>query len=285
MGWAQLPGGVVHAVGEKLTVPYTAVDAQHAAASGVAALLTLPSGAMVFVKGQRERDLSGPVPATAADDTTWWGPDWSPVDELDLEEAINPYLPTSAPRVLWRIHAHGWYLLAFEGLVGRDAEYTPGSPDLQPVAEALAELAAVTAPSAVRLPTAWDRWGYYCTTADQERLTGTGLLHTDPASTNIIMGSGRAHFVDWSWPAVGLPWMDTALWGMRLVSTGGHTPEQAWDWAAHVAGWDTADPRALVAFTRAEARRWHDLAVDQVPSAASISEAADAWADAVAGRS
>ncbi|MEU6314742.1 aminoglycoside phosphotransferase [Streptomyces sp. NPDC047014] len=273
---------MVQAVRQQLGTSYTADDAQHAAGSGVAALLTLPSGSLVFVKGQRGR--SPATTSTAAEaEASWWGPDWSPVDELDLEEAVNPYLPLSAPRVLWRLNTHGWNILAFEGLPGRDAEYTPGSPDLTPVAEALAELATVTAP-ALRLPTAWDRWGYYCTPDDHERLTGRNLLHTDPASTNIVVNKGRAHLVDWSWPAVGPAWIDATLWGMRLISTGGHTPEAAWAWASRVPGWSAADPKSLAAFARAEARRWRDLAAEQVPTAAAIGEAADAWADAIAAR-
>ncbi|WP_330334510.1 hypothetical protein [Streptomyces sp. NBC_00536] len=169
IGWARLPDEVVRAVGERLGgVPYTAADVQHAAASGVAALLTLPSG-LVFVKGQHER-TPAPSPTGAAvpagAEASPWGPDWSPVDELDLEEAVNPYVPAGAPRVLWRLHTHGWHLLAFEGLPGRDAECAPGSPDLAPVAVALTELATVRAPFGLRLPTAWDRWGYYCSSDD-----------------------------------------------------------------------------------------------------------------------
>lgn len=98
------------------------------------------------------------------------------------------------------------------------------------------------------------------------------------------MSDGRAHLVDWSWSAVGPAWIDTALWGMRLISTGGHTPEQAWDWATRVPGWDDINPKNVAAFTRAEARRWHDLAAEQVPTAAAIAEAASAWADAIAAR-
>ncbi|MFJ7586943.1 aminoglycoside phosphotransferase [Streptomyces sp. NPDC097617] len=282
--WAQLPEPVVTAVEKLLGAPFTVAEVEHSAAAGVASLLTLKSsGALVFVKGQRER-----APLTEAedeDDDSWWGPGWSPVDELNLEEAVNPFLPPSAPRVLWRVDGQGWHLLAFEGLSGRDADFTPGSPDLPPVAAALAELAPLPAPPDVRLPSAWDRWGYYCADSDRELLAGTRLLHTDPASTNILVDGGRARLVDWSWASAGPAWIDAALWGMRLVSTGGHSPEQAWQWAARVPHWSTADPKALAVFTRAEARRWHDLAAEQVATADSIAESADAWADFIASRS
>jgi hypothetical protein len=275
--WAQLPHAVAAAVRYRLGVPFTATDTQHSAAAGVAALLTLPSGNTVFVKGQRERD---PMPGAASGDDgdDWWGPNWSPVDELDLEQAVNPHLPASAPRVLWRLDGHGWHLLAFEGLPGQDADYTPASPDLAPVADALAELAALPAPPDLRLPSAWDRWGYDCAASDEELLHGTHLLHTDPASTNVLVDGGRARLVDWSWAATGPSWIDATLWGMRLVSTGGHSPEQAWRWAAHVPGWSTTEPKALAVLARAEARRWHDLATEQVATAASIARAADTWA-------
>nr|WP_307786327.1 aminoglycoside phosphotransferase [Streptomyces clavuligerus] len=271
------------AVGARLGVPFTATDTEHSAAAGVTALLTLSSGDRVFVKGQRER---GPAPEAVpvGEDGDWWGPDWSPVDELDLEQAVNPHLPASAPRILWRLDGDGWHLLAFEGLSGRDADYTPASPDLAPVAAALAELAALSAPPDVRMPSAWDRWGYYCTPEEKELLHGTWLLHTDPASTNVLVDDGRARFVDWSWVAAGPSWIDAALWGMRLISTGGHTPEQAWRWAARVPGWSMANPKALAVFARAEARRWHDLATERVPTAASIAQAADTWTDYITRR-
>ncbi|WP_240362054.1 aminoglycoside phosphotransferase [Streptomyces sp. MBT27] len=280
--WDQLPDGALQAVQQQLGGQFTAVDVEHAAASGVAAVLHQASGRLVFVKGQRDAHTTTSTPSE--DDGSWWGPSWSPVDELDLEQAINPYTPGSSPRVLWRLDTDGWHLLGVEGLEGRDADYAPGSPDLAPVVAVLAELGQIPAPGSPRIPTAWDRWGYYCLPGDQERLAGNCLLHTDPASTNVVMHDGRAHLVDWSWPAAGPRWVDTALWGMRLISTGGHTPDQAWSWASRVPGWTEADPRAVATLVRAEARRWHDLADEQVPSAAAIGEAARVWAEYIVAR-
>uniref|UniRef100_UPI003F498532 aminoglycoside phosphotransferase n=1 Tax=Streptomyces sp. CA-136453 TaxID=3240050 RepID=UPI003F498532 len=282
VGWAHLPDELVAAVEKRLGSAFTARDAEHSAAAGVASLLEVESGPPVFVKGQRELD----GPAEAGPDDSWWGPGWSPVDELDLEEAVNPYLPASAPRVLWRLHAGGWHLLAFEGVRGRDADFAPGSPDLPAVAAALDELALLPAPGAVRLPTAWDRWGYYCAEDERDLLAGSRLLHTDPASTNVLVReNGTACLVDWSWATAGPAWIDVALWGMRLVSTGGHSPEEAWRWAVRVQGWSAVDPKAVAVLARAEARRWRDLAAEQVPTADSIAESADAWASFIASRS
>ncbi|MGV9316562.1 aminoglycoside phosphotransferase [Streptomyces sp. NPDC003691] len=286
IGWTQLPSAVVAEVSMRVGKSFTARDTEHSAAAGIASLLELESGELIFVKGQRER---APVPADGArpaEDDSWWGANWSPVDELNLEEAVNPHLPPSAPRVLWRLDGHGWHLLAFEGITGRDADFEPGSPDLAPVAAALAELAPLPAPPGVRLPAAWDRWGYYCADGDRELLAGSALLHTDPASTNVLVeDGGRARLVDWSWATAGPAWIDTALWGMRLVSTGGHTPEQAWQWAARVPGWTTSDPKAVAVLARAEARRWHDLAAEGRATADSIARSADEWTDFIAVRS
>ncbi|MEU0989223.1 hypothetical protein [Streptomyces sp. NPDC005953] len=108
-------------------------------------------------------------------------------------------------------------------------------------------------------------------------------MHTDPASTNILVEDrGLARLVDWSWATVGPAWIDTALWGMRLVSTGGHSPEQAWQCAARVPGWTAADPKAVAVLARAEARRWHDLAGEQRATADSIAQPADEWAAFIA---
>jgi hypothetical protein len=278
IGWADLPTGAADAVHRQAGVPVTAVDAEHAAASGVAALLTAADGTTTFAKGQRD---PAPAEAPVEDDGSWWGPSWSPVDELDLEEAVNPYVPASSPTVLWRVHAEGWHLLGFEGLRGRDCDFAPASPDLGAVVDVLAELGRVRAPDTVRMPTVWDRWGYYCDPSDEPLLTGEQLLHTDPASTNILItGPGLAHLVDWSWPAIGPSWVDVALWGMRLISTGGHSPASAWEWVARVPGWREADPVAVQVLVRAESRRWRDL-TDEVPGAASIADAARVWADAI----
>ncbi|MFF0746655.1 aminoglycoside phosphotransferase [Streptomyces sp. NPDC004111] len=280
IGWADLPAGAAAAVHRQVGVPTKAVDAQHAAASGVAALLTAADGTTTFAKGQRD-PAPAPAKAPAEGGSSWWGPSWSAVDELDLEEAVNPYLPASSPAVLWRVHADGWHLLGFEGLHGRDADFAPGSPDLDAVVGVLAELGRVRAPETVRLPTVWDRWGYYCDPADEPLFAGGQLLHTDPASTNVLISApGRAHLVDWSWPATGPSWVDVALWGMRLISTGGHSPASAWQWAARVPGWTDVDPVAVQALVRAEGRRWRDL-TDEVPSAAAIADAAHTWADSV----
>ncbi|MFI1577078.1 aminoglycoside phosphotransferase [Embleya sp. NPDC020630] len=278
VAWTGLPVEARGAVAGRLGVEFVAADTRAGANCGVSAVLTLLDGRTVFVKGQRGRD---PVPAADGanqDPKGWWGPTWAPVDELAQEERINPFLPASAPRVLWRLAAAGWHLLAFEGVGGRHADYAPGSPDLPLVMDALAEVARCPTP-ALALPTAWDRWGYWCDPADEPFLAGACLMHTDPAACNVLVDGDRARLVDWAWPALGPAWIDPVLWGMRLVSAGGHTPEQARAWASRTPGWRTATPRGVRAFTGAEARRWEEDAADGVRGAAEIAPSARAWAE------
>ncbi|MGC0420055.1 aminoglycoside phosphotransferase [Embleya sp. AB8] len=277
LAWDRLPEEARDAVTSVLGVEPAAADTASGANCGASALLTLPDGRTIFVKGQRDRD-----PVRPDDDRDeepgWWRPDWGPLDELDQEERVNPFLPASAPRVLWRVAVAGWHLLAFEGIDGRPADYAPGSPDLPLVADALAELGRCPTPEP-SLPTAWDRWGYWCDPADEPFLAGAHLLHTDPAASNVLIDGDRARLVDWAWPALGPAWIDPALWGMRLVSAGGHTPEQARARVSRTTGWRAATPNGVRALTRAEARRWEEDAANGVWGADEIAHAARAWAD------
>ncbi|MFI6645951.1 aminoglycoside phosphotransferase [Streptomyces sp. NPDC050504] len=258
--WTALPAEVRAAVAARVGGPFTTHDPRDGANCGTATLLTLDRGGHLFVKGQ---------------------PDSGPLEELDREEEVNRVLPACAPRVVWRMHTHGWHLLAFEGIAGERADYAPGSPELPLVVKALAELGNCTAPG-VRLMTAWDRWGYYCAPADRAHLAGGHLLHTDLAAQNVVIASGdhRAHLVDWAWPARGPAWADAALWAVRLISDGGHSPEQAHAWASKVPAWNRASPEAVSALARAEADSWEDAAAkDTLPEIATIVHAARAWAD------
>ena len=276
--WAELPAPLRDAVGQRLGGPYAVTDAQDASSCGIATLLTGHASRAVFVKGQRDPNPAG-IPGERGTGDSWWGRDWTLVDELAMEQAVSPCLPPSAPRVLWSLRAFGWYLLAFEGLQGPLAEYAPGSPDLPLVAATLAELASWPTP-ALDLPTAWDRWGYWCSTGDRDLFDGNRLLHTDPASVNVVVSGGRARLVDWAWASMGPAWADACLWGHRLAAAG-HTPGQAWKWADRVPAFAGADPRALAVTTRAEARRWQDLADERTPGAGHVAQAARVWADFV----
>ncbi|GGP33779.1 aminoglycoside phosphotransferase [Streptomyces melanogenes] len=256
IAWRDLPAEVRAAVATRLGSRFAARDPRDGANCGTAALLTLGDGRTVFVKGQ-------------ADD--------GPLDELDREEQINPALPSCAPRVLWRMHVSGWHLLAFDGIDGERADYAADSPELDLVVQALAKLGGCLAPG-TPLMTARDRWGYYVAPGHQRHLFGLNLLHTDPAAQNVLIDGSGAHLVDWAWPALGPAWADAALWGVRLISDGGQSPEQALRWVSRVPVWSKAEPEALRVFTAAEADSWEDVAAKGEPRIAAIARAARAWA-------
>ncbi|MFF0746628.1 aminoglycoside phosphotransferase [Streptomyces sp. NPDC004111] len=228
--------------------------------SGTAALFFLPDGTKVFLKGLPE--------------------DHERAGELEIEAKVNAFLPAFAPKLLWDLSAAGWRLLGFEGVTATPwADFRPGTPHLEPVATALRELSTWPAPD-VGLRTAWDRWGYYCDPEDQPHLQGQELVHADPVATNwLIAGDGQAWLVDWAWAARGPGWIDTALWGLRLVLDGGQSPQQAADWARTVPAFAQAPRHAVRVLAEAEAASWADWEAYGVTGLETTVRAARAWAD------
>jgi len=256
--WTELPRAVQQAARDQLGADYTATDVTGGAGSHTAAVLAA-SDRRVFVKGVR---------ADAVE-----------VEDLDAEERVSPYLPSCAPRVLWRLHVDGWHILASEAVTGGIAEYEPGSPHLPLIVDALDQAGSTPAPD-IDLYTSWFRWGYWCEPSDEPLFDGDRLLHTDPAATNFLVGD-RAWLVDWSWATRGPAWIDPALWAIRLISDGGQTPEQAWEHASRVTAFRAAPRRGLAALAAAEATRWEECQAEGTGGIALVTKAAREWADYV----
>ncbi|MFF4098689.1 phosphotransferase family protein [Streptomyces sp. NPDC001903] len=201
------------------------------------------------------------------------------IGELEAEAAVNPHLPASAPRMLWQQEAGGWLLVAFEGVnASAWAWFGDGSGHLEPIAAVLRELSRYPAPKEVRL-TPWERWAAYCDPADEPLLTGDRLVHSDPAASNFMVErSGRVWMIDWAWAMRGPAWIDTALWGMRLVLDGNQTPEQAACWARTVPAFAAAPREAVVVLTEAEARSWEAWQAYGTTGLEETVNAARAWA-------
>jgi hypothetical protein len=175
------------------------------------------------------------------------------------EAAVNPYLPPSSPRLLWRVQTAGWDLLGYEYLVGRHADYSPGSGDLPLLAHALTELQNTPCPDLDALKIAEDRWSTYAGPNGVEQLTGDTLLHTDLAPHNLLIND-RAHLIDWAWPTRGAAWIDPAVLILRLMEAG-HTAKAADSWAReHVPSWAAAPHASVAAFSEANARVWDEIA-------------------------
>lgn len=179
---------------------------------------------------------------------------WTQQREAD----INPYVLPFAPRLLWHIDTKGWNILGFENLDGHHADYSPGSPDLPKVAQALSELADIPCPD-IPLRRAEQRLAAYVDDpAVLAYFAGDSLLHTDLNNHNLLI-TDRAHLVDWGWATRGAAWLDAGYWVIWLIS-GGHTPAEAEAWAARIPAWGAAHPQAVDAFAAANTRVWEEIA-------------------------
>ncbi|MFD7236477.1 aminoglycoside phosphotransferase [Streptomyces syringium] len=175
------------------------------------------------------------------------------------EAEVSPHVRGIAPAVLWHLQTGGWDLVAFEVLDGHHAVYSPGSPDLPKVADALRRLSETPCPD-IELRSAEQRLlGYVANDEDAEHFVGSALLHTDLNNTNVLVDDERALFVDWAWATRGAPWLDAGYWIIWLMA-GGHTPESAEEWAARVPTWHSAPRAGITAFAEANANLWGEIA-------------------------
>ncbi len=233
-----LPAEARQAVADKTGTVHAARTADGGLNSGIAAFLDTGSGT-VFVKG---------IPA-----------DHAQAPAQRREAAINPHLPRACPRMYWHLEAGGWDLLGYEVLVRRHADYSPGSPDLRLVAAAVADLQDVTAPHDIAIKAAEQRWAAYAPTGTADLFAGDTLLHTDLAPHNVLVDQ-RAHIIDWAWPTRGAAWIDPAVLILRLMEAG-HSAPAANEWACeHFPSWRAAPHPAVLAFSRASATAWDEIA-------------------------
>lgn len=235
--WDELPLAVRDAVERRIGPVLRARTADAGANSGIAATVHTAE-ATLFVKG---------VPTGHPQART-----------QQREAAINPYLPSSCPRLRWHLRAAGWDLIGYEHLVARHPDYTPGSADLPLVARALVELQNTPCPD-IDLKRAEHRWSGYAGPAGVGQLVGDTLLHTDLAPHNMLV-TDRAHLIDWAWPTRGAAWIDPAVLILRLMEAG-HTAEAADGWArAQFPSWAAAPHASVAAFSDANARTWNEIA-------------------------
>lgn len=237
--FAQLPPAVRQAVATRTGPVHSARTALGGRNSAVASVLVAERG-RVFVKG-----IPTAHPQTAP---------------LRREVAIAPFLPASAPRLLWHVEAGGWLLVGYQAVKGRHADFQ-AAEDLHLVRAAIEGVQCLQAPALVELKTAEGRWGPYADEGDAELFAGDVLLHTEWAPDNVLLEGGRVHVLDWAWPTRGAGWIDPYLWALRLMEAG-HSAASAVRWACDVESWRDAAPAALRAFGAAVARWWHAIATE-----------------------
>ncbi|MFF4754440.1 phosphotransferase [Streptomyces sp. NPDC002514] len=172
---------------------------------------------------------------------------------LVRERKINAYLGHISPPLLWDVEAEDWLILGFEVVEARAADFTPDSTDLPLVMDALAQVGRLPLPEIARnwAETRWDRFA--SDTSEAELFQGDSLLYTDINPDNMMVQGRRVKVLDWAWPTRGAGFIDPALLVVQLIASG-HSPASAEKWAAQLAAWRRADPRAIDAFAVANLR-------------------------------
>jgi hypothetical protein len=227
---------------------------------------------------------------------------WMPRNEV----AVAPFLPSSAPGLLWQVEEAGWLFLGFEHVAGRHANLSPGSADLVDVANAVIEMnTALTPCPPVTVRTLTDQWRYLRpwqqlqqqppaalnawtrTNLDRfcdigawatELVAGDSLIHTDLHDSNILISGGRAHVIDWAWARRGASWVDTGFLIIRLINAG-HAPDEAEHWAASIPAWRAASDTAQSAFAVGVLGLWEWLEhSDPMSHRSRLTNAARIWA-------
>ncbi|MFG2102514.1 hypothetical protein ACGFJ5_18155 [Micromonospora echinaurantiaca] len=229
--WHELPDAVRRHVEHHTGTVHAAYSVPTGATCDLAAVLDTDTG-RIFCKGG---ETDGP--------TAW----------LYRNEArVNPYLPEAAPRLRWTMEEQGWLLLGFDYATGRHPDLGPESPDLLPVVRLLSALSRQLTPAPpIPVQRFADRWRDLIA---PELVAGDTLLHTDMTPRNFLLAD-RLRLVDWSSPARGAAWIDTAFMLVRLIRAG-HEPAAAEAWARQVPAWAQASDEALQAFVDGLVRLW-----------------------------
>lgn len=166
--------------------------------------------------------------------------------ELRVSEAASGSL---SPAVEWYFEAAGWLVVGFEHCNGRHADLSPGSPDLDLLAEALTTLGQTSAPD-VPLFSPRARLGF-----EQPAMSGDTLVHTDLGPANLIVTPHGLRIVDWAMATKAAPWVELAMLMQWLISAG-HMAQQAEHWLTRFPVWRLTDPEILDHFATSNAETW-----------------------------
>ena len=242
--------------------------------TAVVAAVEAPAGQVV----KAESITDGLMPGLAAVLHTDQGryfvkavPQDSPAAGLYAREmAASAALPAvaPAPRLLLASDVAGWLVMVFSWIGGRDADLSPGSPDLPGVLatlEAIGSLSAWDAAPAVTVnvmalqdkATAllarqaagypWEMYAAAISGFDADRLAGDRLVHYDLHPGNLkVTGDGQVLAVDWAFSCRGGTWIDAVLLVPRLIEAG-HSPASAERLMSQLRGWDAAPAAGVTA--------------------------------------
>jgi hypothetical protein len=194
----------------------------------------------------------------------------SPAAHLyEREMAVGTGLPASvpAPRMCLSCSEDGW-LLVFDFEDARDADLSPGSPDLDGVLAALTTMSNVRAwdalsPVAANVTALTDKaaallaaqpgaqpWEMYRAAIDgfdTAALTGDRLTHYDLHSGNVkVSVAGDVAVVDWAFACAGAAWIDAVVFVPRLIEAG-HSAAAAERLISRMPGWRMAPASGVTA--------------------------------------
>lgn len=191
------------------------------------------------------------------------------------EAAINKHVRPLTAELSFHVQAENWDMLGFQYLADhRQADLSPGSPDLAKVSAVLQALSVLPPPDDVQLRTVEDRFRGYGD--GLSLLAGSSIAHTDPNPSNILIGD-TAKLVDWAWPTLAAPWIDTACVGLHLIGAG-HHPQAAERWCAALPAYAAASAQAISAFVLAQRNLWHEISADNPqPWNQELAAATDRW--------
>lgn len=209
------------------------------------------------------------------------GPDRNPDSpgiyrqEARIAAALPAWVP--APRLQWTLDEgeHGWVVLMFEDIEGRNPPTPWREDDLTRVLETVRDLHTGTLPADMPAPSAaasLDEFGGWRRLAEDplpgldpwssrylDRLArlegqalaagqGDRLIHFDVRADNLVLARDRTYLVDWPHAGIGDPAIDLAGFAPSVAMQGGPEPEEI----LRRSGSDT-DPDAVNAIVAAVA--------------------------------
>jgi aminoglycoside phosphotransferase (APT) family kinase protein len=186
--------------------------------------------------------------------------------EMAANQALSFNVP--APQMRYSSSNGGWLVMAFDYLDVRDADLSPGSPDLEGVLAFLATISAAptwdAAPPVEVNVTAlqdkadallskqpgglpWDLYRVLIEGIDIATLAGDRLVHYDLHPGNLkTAADGDVMAVDWAFACTGAPWVDAVLLVPRLIDAG-HSPVTAERLMSRLPAWRTAPVASVTA--------------------------------------
>ncbi|GAA3194809.1 hypothetical protein [Actinocorallia longicatena] len=258
--WNDLPQGVREAAREHVG-NVTAAQTISAGWNSAVTLAADTEAGRLFIKGIR-LDSTGQVAM------------------LRREIAINPHVAHLSPELRFHVETDSWLIAGFDFIEGRRADYSPCSPDIPRVLEAIDVLTATPCPD-ITLKYADQLYSSQGDIDLMRRVSGDNLVHTDLTPANVLMTPNRVYLLDWARPTRGTSWLD-AVSITHFLITCGHSPKDAEAISSQMRAWKNLGPGDLDAMVHngsATRSTWGLKHFDGDPWTNSSLEAARRWWD------